>query len=97
MEKARGIKNCKPRFDVPPPIRQRAAKSENKEGRTPRIFRGSVKLTVMEHVVEAQITCWVDGGDFRQKLRERPRGVGTTARGGDESLVRNNRQVQRGW
>ena len=97
MEEARDSKFWKPIIDAPPSMRMRAEKLERKEGRTPRRVGGSGKLTAVEPKGEAQISCWVYGGDLRKMLRECPRGRGMMTRYGDKILVRKNRQGRRGW
>ena len=75
----------------------KAAKSEYKEGCTPRIVKGSGKLTAMERGGESRLTCWLDGKDLRQRLRDSLGGSWTMNRDEDEFLVRKNQRGRRDW
>ena len=90
IEAGKGPKSWKPIINALPSMIPRGAKSECKEGSTARRVGGNGKLTDVGPGGEAQINFWVDGGDLRKKLRERPRGRGTTTRDRAKLTVNNN-------
>ena len=79
----KGPKFWKPRIESPPSMRPRAEKLERKEERMSRRVGGIGKLAAMDTGGGAQITCWVDRGDIRQRLRGNLRGRGTMTRDKD--------------